>query len=72
MKNLSNCQKNNDYIIGNLLHYLYHQNYKLNGIDLSRQRNASITYKINLAGNLEKGNGPTIISMAAKMILSFI
>ena len=40
---------------------------KLNGIDLSRQRNASITYKINLAGNLEKGNGPTIISIAAKM-----
>ena len=35
--------RNNDDTTGNLLNYLYHQNYyKLIGVDLSRQRNRSI------------------------------
>ena len=43
--------KNDDYTIGNLLDYLYHQNYyKVIGIDLSRQTNTSITQQINLTG----------------------
>ena len=45
---------NDDYILENLLDYLYHQNnYKLIGIDLSRQTNASIPQQINFVGILE-------------------
>ena len=40
--------KNGDYTTGNLLDYLYHQNYyKLIGIDLSRQTNANIPKKLS-------------------------
>ena len=36
--------KNDDFITGKLLDFSYHQNYyKLIGIDLSRQTNASIS-----------------------------
>ena len=46
--------KNGDYTTGNLLDYLYHQNYyKLIGIDLSRQANANILKQIIFRGNLE-------------------
>ena len=35
--------RNDDYTTGNLLDFLYHQNYfKLTGIDLSRQTNTNI------------------------------
>ena len=35
---------NNDFTAGNLLDYLYHQDYhKLVGLDLSRQKNTSIS-----------------------------
>ena len=44
---------NNDYTTGNLLDYLYHQNYyKLMGIDLSKQTHATIPYQFT--GSLEK------------------
>ena len=48
MKNLSKCQKNNDYTTGSLLYCSYHLNYyKLIGIDKSRQTNKSILQEIN-------------------------
>ena len=48
-----------DYTAGNLLDYLWHKvqsNYKLIGIDLSRQ---TIPKQINLGEKLEEGNGAT-------------
>ena len=43
MEKFVEMSRNNDYTTGNLLDYLYHQNYyKLIGIDLSRQTNTSI------------------------------
>ena len=39
-RKLVEISQNDDYTIGNLLDYLYHQNhYKLISIDLSRQKN---------------------------------
>ena len=50
-----------------LLDYLYHQNnYKLIGIDLSRQTNASIPQQINFVGILEEDDGATKIFIAEK------
>ena len=47
--------RNDDYITGNLLGYLYHQNcYKIIGIDLSRQANTSIPQQINFTEKLEE------------------
>ena len=44
--------RNNDYTTGNLLDFLYHQNYfKLIGIDLSRQTNTTIPQKLVLQEN---------------------
>ena len=50
--------RNNGYTIGNLLDYLYHQNYyELIGIGLSRQTNTNILQQINFTGKLEEDNG---------------
>ena len=47
--------RNNDYGTGNLLDYLYHQNYyKLIGTDLSRQTNTSIPQQINFKVKLKR------------------
>ena len=47
-----------DYTTGNLLDFLYHQNYyKLTGLDLSRQTNTTIPQKINFTGKLEEDDG---------------
>ena len=52
---------NDDYTTGNLLDYLYHQNYhKLVGIDLSRQANTSIPQQISFTGKLKEVNGATM------------
>ena len=52
---LFEMSRNNDYTTGNLLDYLCHQeHYKLFGIDLSKQTNATIFQQINVIGNLEK------------------
>ena len=49
--------RNNDYTTGNLLDYSYNQNYyKLLGIDLSRQTNATIPQQINFKEKLNKKN----------------
>ena len=58
---------NYDYTTGNVLDYLYHQNYyKLIGIDLSRQKNTSIQQRINFVGNLEEDDGATMFFVSEK------
>ena len=48
---------NNDYTTGNLLDYLYHQNYyKLIGMDLSKQINQNVPQQINFVGKFEEGD----------------
>ena len=58
---LAEMSRNDDYMTGNLLDYLYHQKYcKLIGIDLSRKTNKSIPQQINFVGKLEEDNGATM------------
>ena len=55
---LIEMSRNDDYTTGNLLDYLYHQNYyELIGIDLSRQTNTNFPQEINFVGKLEKDDG---------------
>ena len=62
--------KNDDYTIGNLLDYLYHQKYyKLIGTDLSRQTNTSSPQQINFIGKLEKDDNTT--QKQQKTVLKF-
>ena len=72
---LIEISRNDDYRTGNLLDYLYNQNYyKIIGIDLSRQTNTSIPQQINFTGKLEKDDGVTMIFIAEKQqkaILNF-
>ena len=64
---LIEMSRNNEYVTGQLLDYLYHQNYyTLNSIDLSRQTNASIPQEIIFTGNLEKDDDPTITFKSSK------
>ena len=67
--------RNDDYTTGNLLDYLYHQNYyKLTDIDLSRQTNMSIPQKINFKVKIEEDDGMTMFFIAEKQhktILNF-
>ena len=69
---LIKMSRNNDYTTGNLLDYLYYQNYyKLTGIDLSRQTNTSIPQKINFTGKLEEDDVATMFFITKhKKILS--
>ena len=68
--------RNNDYTIGNLLAYLYHQNYyKLIGINLSRQPSTGIPEQINFTEKLEENNGATVLFIAEKpkkLFLTFL
>ena len=51
---LAEMSRNNDYTTGNLLDYLYNQNYyKRIDIDLSRQTNMIIPQQINFTRTLE-------------------
>ena len=72
---LIEISKNDDYAIGNLLDFSYHQNYyKLIGIDLWRQTNMNIPQQTNYIGKLEKDEGATIFFIAEKQqkaILNF-
>ena len=65
----------NDYTTGNVLDYLYHQNYyKHIGIDLSRQANMSIPQQVNFVGKLEEYDCETmffIVEKQQKTILRF-
>ena len=50
--------RNGDYTAGNLIKYLYYQNfYKLIGIDLLTQKNMSIPQEIHVTRNLEEDDG---------------
>ena len=52
--------QSNNYTVGNLLDYLYHEKYyKLIDIGLSRQANTSIPPKLNFIGKLEEDNDVT-------------
>ena len=67
--------KGDDYTTGNLLGYLYYQNYyELIGIDLSRQRNMNIPQQINFRRKLEEDDGAVMLFIAEKQqrtILNF-
>ena len=57
--------RKDEYTTGNLLDYLYHQNYnKLICIDLSIQGNTSIRQKINFIRKLEEDDGPSMFFIA--------
>ena len=57
--------KNADCTTGNLLDFMYHQNYyKLIRIDLSRQKNTNIPQEINFVGKLEEDKGATMFFIA--------
>ena len=72
---LVEMSRNNDYTTGNLLDYLYHQNYyKLIDIDLSRQANASIPQQMTFVEKLEEDDGATMFfdpEKQRKTILNF-
>ena len=64
---LVEMSRNNDYTIGSLFDFLYHQKYyKLIGIDLSRQTNTNIRQKIDLSGKLEENDGATMFFVSEK------
>ena len=67
--------KGDDYTTGNLLGYLYYQNYyELIGIDLSRQTNMNIPQQINFRRKLEEDDGAVMFFIAEKQqrtILNF-
>ena len=63
----------NNNTTGNLLDYLYHQNYyKVIGIDLSRQTNTSILQQINFTGNSKEGDDVTIFFVSEKQQKSIL
>ena len=65
--------RSHDYTTGNLLDYLYHQNYyKLIGIDLSRQKITSIPEQLNITGKLEEGDDAKMFFIAEKQQTTFI
>ena len=65
--------RNNDYATGNLLDYLYHQKYyKLIDIDLSRQKNTTVSQQINFTGKLEKYDGATMFFIAGKQLKTIL
>ena len=67
--------RNDDCTTGNLLDYLYHQNYhRLINMDLPRQANTSIPQKNNSLGKLEEDDGAPMFFIAEKqqkIILNF-
>ena len=72
-KKLVEISRNNDYATGNVLDYLYHQNYyKRIDIDLSRQKNMSIPQQISFTEKLDKDNGATIFFIAEKQQKSIL
>ena len=59
--------RSNDYTAGGLLDFSYHQNnYKLIGIDLSRQTDANISEKIIFTKKLEEDDGMIMFAIAEK------
>ena len=59
---LIEMSRNNYYTTGSLVDYFCHQQYyKLISVDLSRQKNSSISQQINLTEKLEEGDGVTML-----------
>ena len=59
--------RNDNYTIGYLLDFSYHQyHYKLIGIDLSRHTNTNIPQQINFVGKLEEDDGTEMFFIAEK------
>ena len=67
--------KNNDYTIGNLLHYEYFKDYyKLIAIDLSKQielENPDLKQQINFTGRLEENNATMFFITEKKQETTF-
>ena len=65
--------RNDVYTTENLLDYLYHQKYKLIGINLSRQTNTSVPQQINFVEKLEDDSATMffIAEKQQKIILNF-
>ena len=67
--------KNDDYTTKYLLDYFYHQNYfKLIGINLSRQINASIPQQVRFVKKLEENSCATMLFVSEnqqKIFLNF-
>ena len=62
---LVEMSRNDYYATWNVLDYLYHQNYyKLVGINLSKQRNTTISLKVNFIEKLGKYNDVTMFFIA--------
>ena len=61
---LNQMSRKDGYRTENLLDFLCHQNYyKLIGIDLSRQTNASLSQQINFTEKLEEDDGTMFLSL---------
>ena len=74
MKNLSKCQKYWLYKRKFIRLLVLKNYYKLNGIDLWRQANASIPQQINFVGKLGEDDGAIMLFIAEKqqkIILNF-
>ena len=64
--------RNNDYTTGNLLDYLYHQQYfKVAGIHLSRQANMNICQQSSFVGKLEDDDDATMFFCLWKAAKSY-
>ena len=62
---LAEITRNNEYKTGNLLVYLYHQNYyKLTSIDLSTKANKFSLHKINFIGKSGENDSATMLFSA--------
>ena len=62
---LVEMSRNDYYATWNVLDYLHHQNYyKLVGINLSKQRNTTISLKVNFIEKLGKYNDVTMFFIA--------
>ena len=73
---LIEMSKSDDYKTGNLLDFLYHQNYyNLIDIDLSRKKNTSIPQEANFVGKLEEEDAAVMFFVTdkeQKTILNFL
>ena len=57
--------RNGDYTTGNLIDYVYYQNYyKLSGTNLSRQTNTNIPQQIIFTGKLEEDDCAVMLFIA--------
>ena len=65
-ENLIEMSKNDEYTAGNFLDFSFHQNYKVIGIDLSRQTKMYIPQQINFTGIFEEDDDAVMFVIAEK------